>query len=75
MAGPSWSGVARGRGGRLGRRWRLAEDSVVAHALEGVDLKVWLLVGGGDAGVAEQMCHAPERRRTLWRAQGSVVLS
>jgi hypothetical protein len=29
------------------------------------DLELWLLVGGGDAGIAEQMAHAEERRRTL----------
>jgi len=35
----------------------LGEDPVAAGALEGVDLEVGLLVGGGDAGVAEQMAH------------------
>jgi hypothetical protein len=33
--------------------------------LEGVDLELGVLVGGGDAGVAEQVSHARERRRTL----------
>jgi hypothetical protein len=36
---------------------RFGEDPGAAGALEGVDLEVWLLVGGGDAGIAEQMTH------------------
>jgi hypothetical protein len=43
----------------------LGEDPVAAGALEGVDLEVGLLVGGGDAGVAEQMAHAADGCRTL----------
>jgi hypothetical protein len=43
--GPVGAGAAGG----------LGEDPVAAGALEGVDLEVWLLVGGGDAGVAEQV--------------------
>jgi len=43
----------------------LGEDPVAAGALEGVDLEVGLLVGGGDAGVAEQMAHAWDGCRTL----------
>ena len=43
----------------------LGEHPVAAGALEGVDLELGLLVGGGDAGIAEQMSHARERRRTL----------
>jgi hypothetical protein len=39
----------------------LGEDPVAAGALEGVDLEVGVLVGGGDAGVAEQMSHAGDR--------------
>jgi hypothetical protein len=39
--------VAAGAAGRLG------EHPVAAGALEGVDLELGLLVGGGDAGVAE----------------------
>jgi hypothetical protein len=35
----------------------LGEHPVAAGALEGVDLELWLLVGGGDAGVAEQVSH------------------
>jgi hypothetical protein len=31
----------------------LGEDPVAAGRGEGVDLQVWLLVGGGDAGVAQ----------------------
>jgi hypothetical protein len=41
------------RGGRCGRRWRFRQTLVAAGALEGVDLELWLLVGGGQAGVAE----------------------
>jgi hypothetical protein len=37
----------------------------VINQLEGVDLEVGRLVGGGDAGVAEQMAHARDGRRTL----------
>jgi hypothetical protein len=36
----------------------LSEHSIAAGALEGVDLELGLLVGGGDAGVAEQVSHA-----------------
>jgi hypothetical protein len=43
----------------------LGEDPVAAGALEGVDLELWLLVGGGDAGVAEQMSHVGKRLRTV----------
>jgi hypothetical protein len=43
----------------------LDEHPVAAGALEGVDLEVRLLVGGGYASVAEQMTHAQHRRRTL----------
>jgi hypothetical protein len=35
----------------------LPDDQGVAGPLEGVDLKLWLLIGGGDAGIAEQMSH------------------
>jgi hypothetical protein len=37
----------------------LGEHPVAAGRREGVDLEVWVLVGGGDAGVAEQVSHAP----------------
>jgi hypothetical protein len=40
-----------------GAAGRLGEHPVAAGALEGVDLEVGLLVGGGDASVAEQMSH------------------
>jgi hypothetical protein len=40
-------------------------DPVAAGTLAGVDLEPGLLVGGGDAGMAEQMAHAAERRTTL----------
>ena len=51
--------VGAGAAGRLG------EHPIAAGALQGVDLELGLLVGGGDAGVAEQMSHVRERRRTL----------
>jgi hypothetical protein len=37
---------------------RLGEHATAASLSAGVDLEAWLLVGGGDAGVAEQMAHA-----------------
>jgi hypothetical protein len=40
---------------------------VAAGVLEGVDLELGLLVGGGDAGIAEQVSHAAERRTTVWQ--------
>jgi hypothetical protein len=53
--------VAAGAAGRLG------EHPVAAGRGEGVDLELGVLVGGGDAGIAEQVAHAAERRRTLSR--------
>src|SRR5512132_4357390 len=44
---------------------RLGEHPVAAGAFPGIGLELGLLVGGGDAGVAEQVSHAPERCRTL----------
>jgi hypothetical protein len=44
--------VGAGAAGSLG------EHPGAAGMLKGVDLEVGLLVGGGDAGVAEQMAHA-----------------
>jgi hypothetical protein len=35
----------------------LGEHPIAAGRREGVDLELWLLVGGGDAGIAEQMSH------------------
>jgi hypothetical protein len=52
---------AVGRGAAGG----LDEHPVAAGRGERVDLEVWLLVGGGDAGVAEQVAHAADGRRTL----------
>jgi hypothetical protein len=56
-----------GKGGAVaaGAAGGLGEDAVAAGTLEGIDLELGLLVGGGDAGIAEQMSHAWERRRTL----------
>ena len=50
--------VGAGAAGGLG-------EHPVAAGLEGVDLELGLLVGGGDAGIAEQVSHAGNRRRTL----------
>ena len=35
----------------------LGEHPIAASVSEGVDLELWLLVGGGDAGIAKQMSH------------------
>jgi hypothetical protein len=43
----------------------LDKHSVAASSIERVDLELGLLVGGGDAGIAEQVSHAWEGRRTL----------
>jgi hypothetical protein len=51
--------VAAGAAGGLG------EHPVAASAIQGVDLQVGLLVGGGDTGIAKQMTHAGDRCRTL----------
>jgi hypothetical protein len=51
--------VAAGAAGGFG------EHPVATGMLEGVDLEAWLLVGGGDAGVVEQMSHAGDGCRTL----------
>jgi hypothetical protein len=56
---PDDQGVGAGAAGGLG------EHPVAAGRCEGVDLELWLLVGGGDAGVAEQMSHAADRLMTL----------
>jgi hypothetical protein len=42
----------------------LDKHAVAAGALEGVNLELGLLVGGGDAGIAEQMSHDTDRLRT-----------
>jgi hypothetical protein len=51
--------VGAGAAGRLGEHPR------AAGGREGVDLQLWLLVGGRDASIAKQMVHAADRRRTL----------
>jgi hypothetical protein len=43
--------VGAGAAGRLG------EHPVAAGTLQGVDLELGLLVGGGDAGIAKQVFH------------------
>jgi len=43
----------------------LGEHPVAAGPLEGVDLELGVLVGGGDAGIAEQMSHAGNRFTTV----------
>lgn len=35
-----------------------------SRALEGIDLEMWLLAGGGDAAIAEQVSHGHDGRRT-----------
>jgi hypothetical protein len=56
-----------GEGGAVGAgaAGGLGEHAVAAGALQGVDLELGLLVGGGDAGIAEQMSHTADRCRTL----------
>ena len=56
-----------GEGGAVGAgaAGGLDRDPVAAGPLEGVDLELGLLVGGGDAGIAEQMSHAADRLTTL----------
>ena len=51
--------IAAGPAGGLG------EHSIAAGTLQGVDLELGLLVGGGDAGIAEQVSHAADRLTTL----------
>jgi hypothetical protein len=51
--------VSAGTAGGLG------EYPVAAGAFQGVDLELRLLVSRGDAGVAEQVSPAADRRRTL----------
>jgi hypothetical protein len=48
-----------GEGGAVGAgaAGGLGEHPVAARRSEGVDLELWLLVGGGDACVAEEMTH------------------
>jgi hypothetical protein len=43
----------------------LGEHPVAAGRREGVDLELGVLVGGGDAGIAEQMTHAADRLTTV----------
>jgi hypothetical protein len=63
---PNDQGVARaelvqklleGRAVSPGAAGGLSEYPVAAGGGEGVDLEVWLLVGGGDADIAEQVSH------------------
>ena len=49
----------------MGAAGGLGEHAVAAGALEGIDLEAGLLVGGGDAGVAEQVSDAADRCRSL----------
>ena len=51
--------VGAGAAGRLG------EHPIAASTLQRVDLELGMLVGGGDAGIAEQVSHATDRRTTL----------
>jgi hypothetical protein len=56
-----------GEGGAVGAgaAGRLGEHPVAAGGREGVDLKLRVLVGGGDAGVAEQVSHVADRLTTV----------
>jgi hypothetical protein len=56
-----------GEGGAVaaGAAGSLSEHPVAAGTLQGVDLELRVLVGGGDAGIAEQMSHAADRLTTV----------
>jgi hypothetical protein len=56
-------GEGRAVGG--GAAGGLGGHPVAAGVLEGVDLELGVLVGGGDAGIAKQMAHAKDGCRTL----------
>jgi hypothetical protein len=71
---PDDQGIARaqvveelGEGGAVGAgaAGGLGEHPVAAGRRELVDLELGLLVGGGDAGIAEQMAHAGDRLTTV----------
>ena len=51
----------------------LGEHPVAAGRGERVDLELWLLVGGGDAGIAEQMSH-PGAGPTATEALTGIIL-
>ena len=57
--------LLKGRDVGAGAAGSLGEHPGAAGRSEGVDLEVWLLVGGGDARVAEQVTHADDGCRTL----------
>jgi hypothetical protein len=63
--GKTIAGLLEDRPVDCGAAGGLDEHPVAASALKRVDLQVWLLVAGGDTGVAEQVAHAHDRRRTL----------
>jgi hypothetical protein len=48
-----------------GAAGRLDKHPVAAGGLQSVDLQLGVLVGGGDAGIAEQVSHAADRLRSL----------
>jgi hypothetical protein len=58
--------VAAGAAGGLG------EHPIAAGALEGVDLELGVLVGGGDRGIAEQMSHGQDRTTPQPRRVGCL---
>jgi len=43
------------------------EDAIATDGLQRIELQFRLLVGGGDAGVSEQVTHAPDCIRTRLR--------
>jgi hypothetical protein len=61
--------VAAGAAGGLG------EHPVAAGSLQGVDLEVGLLPGGGDAGIAEQVSHALTVAEPCDRAGCATLIS
>jgi hypothetical protein len=48
-----------------GAAGRLDKHSIATGGVQRVNLELGLLVGGGDAGIAEQMSHAADRLTTL----------
>jgi hypothetical protein len=66
VAGPQLiQDLPKDRAIAVGAAGGLGEYPIAAGALEGVDLELGLLVGGGDAGIAEQVSHAADRLTTV----------
>ena len=58
-----------------GAAGRLDKDPIAAGALEGINLELGLLVGGGDAGVAEQMSHGVTVSQPSDSGGGATLIS